>query len=77
MGRACSSNTYGERGITYQDLVRRHESHKPLGRFRYVWWNKFKIYLKGVLYRPVLGSVHRSRSVGTRTSFPRSKLARA
>jgi len=48
VGGACSSSTYGERRVTYQVLVRKHEIHKPLGRFRHLWWDNFKIYLKGI-----------------------------
>jgi hypothetical protein len=48
MGRACLSSTDGERIITYQVLVRKHENCKSLGRFRHVWWDNFKIYHKGI-----------------------------
>jgi hypothetical protein len=48
MGRACSSSTDGERRITCQVLVRKYENYKPLGRFRHMWWDNFKIYLKGI-----------------------------
>jgi len=49
MVRACLSSTYGGRRITYQVLVIKHENHKALGTFRHVWWDNFKVYLKGIL----------------------------
>ena len=48
MGRACSSSTYGERRNTYQILVRKREDLKALVRFRHVWWDNFRIYLRGI-----------------------------